>query len=111
MYVPNGLLLGGVITGILSFYTGAREYTQKVGKKSEAAVIDIIFHCNQNISFYNIAKLIGKLHEYSQSAGGMSSSGTVRPDWICMRVVSLKSPLKGHQPLYVFDFLISVLNI
>ncbi len=35
--------------------------------------------------------------------------GTVRPDWICM--VPLESPLKGHQPLYVFDFLISVLNI
>ncbi len=30
--------------------------------------------------------------------------GTVQPDWICMRVVSLKSPLKGHQPLYVFNF-------
>ena len=28
-----------------------------------------------------------------------------------MRVVPLESPLKGHQPLYVFDFLISVLNI
>ncbi len=25
--------------------------------------------------------------------------GTVRPDWICIRVVSLESPLKGHQPL------------
>ncbi len=25
--------------------------------------------------------------------------GTVRPDWIEMRVVSLKSPWKGHQPL------------
>jgi hypothetical protein len=37
--------------------------------------------------------------------------GTVRPDWICMRVVSLESPLKVHQPLYVFDFLISLLNI
>jgi hypothetical protein len=37
--------------------------------------------------------------------------GTVRPDWICMRVVPLESPLKGPQPLYVFDFLISVLNI
>ncbi len=37
--------------------------------------------------------------------------GTVRPDWISMRVVPLESPLKGHQPLYVFDFLISVLNI
>ncbi len=34
--------------------------------------------------------------------------GTVRPDWICMRV---ESPLKGHQPLYVFDFSISELNI
>jgi len=28
-----------------------------------------------------------------------------------MRVVSLKSPWKGHQPLYVFDFVISLLNI
>ncbi len=28
-----------------------------------------------------------------------------------MRVVPLESPLKEHQPLYVFDFLISVLNI
>ncbi len=28
-----------------------------------------------------------------------------------MRVVPLESPLKGHQPLYVFDFFISVLNI
>ncbi len=28
-----------------------------------------------------------------------------------MRVVPLESPLKAHQPLYVFDFLISVLNI
>ncbi len=37
--------------------------------------------------------------------------GTVQPDWICMRVVPLESPLKGHQPLYDFDFLISVLNI
>ena len=31
-------------------------------------------------------------------------NGTVRPDWTCMRVVSLESPLKGHQPLYVFNF-------
>jgi hypothetical protein len=37
--------------------------------------------------------------------------GTVRPDWICMRVVPLESPLKGHKPLYVFYFFISVLNI
>jgi hypothetical protein len=28
-----------------------------------------------------------------------------------MRVVPLESPLKQHQPLYVFDFLISVLNV
>ncbi len=28
-----------------------------------------------------------------------SFKGTVRPDWICMRVVSLESPLKAHQPL------------
>jgi hypothetical protein len=25
--------------------------------------------------------------------------GTVRPDWICMRVVSLECPLEAHQPL------------
>jgi hypothetical protein len=24
--------------------------------------------------------------------------GTVRPDWICMRVVPLERPGKGHQP-------------
>ena len=28
-----------------------------------------------------------------------------------MRVVSLESPLKGHQPLYVFNFLFLILNI
>ncbi len=33
-----------------------------------------------------------------------SFKGTVRPDWICMRVVSLESPLKVHQPLYVLNF-------
>ncbi len=37
--------------------------------------------------------------------------GTVRPDWICMRVVSLESPLKGHEPLYVLNFLFLILNI
>jgi hypothetical protein len=30
--------------------------------------------------------------------------GTVRPDWICLTVVPLDSPLKGHQPLYVYNF-------
>jgi hypothetical protein len=37
--------------------------------------------------------------------------GTVGPDRISLRVVSLDRPLKGHQPLYVFDFLILILNI
>ncbi len=37
--------------------------------------------------------------------------GTVRPDWICMRVVSLESPFKGHQPAYVLNFLFLILNI
>jgi hypothetical protein len=36
--------------------------------------------------------------------GFLPFKGTVRPDWICMIVVSLESPLKGHQPLYVFNF-------
>ncbi len=31
--------------------------------------------------------------------------GTFQPDWICMRVVPLDRPGKGHQPLYVLDFL------
>ncbi len=30
--------------------------------------------------------------------------GTVRPDWIILRVVSLERPWKRHQPLQVFDF-------
>jgi hypothetical protein len=47
----------------------------------------------------------------AKTIGVRPLKGTVRPDWICMRVVPLESPLKGHQRLYVFDFLISVLNI
>jgi hypothetical protein len=41
-----------------------------------------------------------------QIVNGQSSlfKGTVRPDWIRMRVVLLESPFKGHQPLYVFNF-------
>jgi hypothetical protein len=42
---------------------------------------------------------------------GLVFKGTVRPDWICMRVVSLESSLKRHQPLYVFNFLFLILNI
>jgi hypothetical protein len=41
----------------------------------------------------------------SKSINFLYPKGTVRPDWIFMRVVSLESPLKGHQPLYVFNFL------
>jgi hypothetical protein len=37
--------------------------------------------------------------------------GTNRPGWISLRVVSLHRPLNGHQSLYVFDFLILILNI
>ncbi len=37
--------------------------------------------------------------------------GTIRPDWIFMRVVPLDRPWKGDQPIQVFDFLISLLNI
>ncbi len=36
--------------------------------------------------------------------------GTVRSDWIFVRVVPLDGPGKGHQPLYVFHFLILILN-
>ncbi len=37
--------------------------------------------------------------------------GSVRPDWIYMRVAPLDRPWKGHQLIEVFDFLISLLNI
>ena len=36
--------------------------------------------------------------------------GTIRPGWISLRMVSLDRPQKGHPPLYVFDFLILILN-
>jgi hypothetical protein len=36
---------------------------------------------------------------------------TIRLDWISLRVVLLDRPQKGHQPLYVFDILILILNI
>jgi hypothetical protein len=40
-----------------------------------------------------------------------SVEGTVRPDWICMRVVPLESPLKDINRYIFFIFFISVLNI
>ncbi len=43
-------------------------------------------------------------HKDWKNAYLASIKGTVWPDWICMRVVSLESTLKGHQPLYVFNF-------
>ncbi len=51
------------------------------------------------------------LHQTGTASALLLIKGTVRPDWICMRVVSLESPLKGHQPLYVFNFLFLILNI
>ncbi len=45
-----------------------------------------------------------KFSTFKMTHSGVPLKGTVRPDWICMRVVSLESPLKGHQPLYVFNF-------
>ncbi len=44
-------------------------------------------------------------------AAGERVKGTVRPDWIWMRVVPLENPLKGHQLIYVFNFLFFILNI
>ncbi len=35
----------------------------------------------------------------------ISFKGNARPDWICMRVVLLDRPWKGHQPGYRFFFL------
>ncbi len=39
-------------------------------------------------------------------SGNRKVKGTVRPDWICMRVVSMESPLKEH-----LNFLFLILNI
>jgi hypothetical protein len=46
-------------------------------------------------------KLVVKVR---QAVLRVSFKGTVRPDWICMRVVSLGPPLKGHQPLCFLMF-------
>jgi hypothetical protein len=43
--------------------------------------------------------------------GCTNIKGTVRPDWICMRVVSLESPLKAHKPLWGLNFFISLFEI
>ena len=43
--------------------------------------------------FFNVPKFFWHLYPCEDL------KGTVRPDWICMRVVSLKSPLKAHQTL------------
>ncbi len=45
---------------------------------------------------FNYAGLKGHPHKNWDTS---KFKGTVRPDWICMRVVSLESPLMGHQPL------------
>jgi hypothetical protein len=61
--------------------------------------------CSLRESIYTIKKSTNKSPNV-QIVKGQSSlfKGTVRPDWIRMRVVLLESPLKGHQPLYVFNF-------
>jgi len=43
---------------------------------------------------------------FLDGVGASTFKGTLRPDWICMSVVSLESTLKGHQPLYVFNVFI-----
>ncbi len=48
---------------------------------------------------------------YHSRADPIWPDGTFTFTFTCTRVVPLESPLKGHQPLYVFDFFISVLNI
>jgi hypothetical protein len=61
----------------------------------------------QKSNIYNLFryKTLKSLRPY------LAFKGTVRPDWICMRVISLESPLKRHQPLHVFNFLVLILNI
>ncbi len=48
---------------------------------------------------------------HGQPYARVTLKGTVQPDWICMKVVSLESPLKGHQLLCVLNFLFLILNI
>ncbi len=71
--------------------------------KMRSSTVSVLFGCRSVKRIYHAT--------YNALVLFDSLKGTVRPDWICMRVVPLESPLKGHQPLYVFDFLISVLNI
>ncbi len=79
---------------------------------THSAISDSFFNFLRPISFAHVPSTYGINFlsvKFCRILG--SFKGTVRPYWICMRVVPLESPLKGHQPLYVFDFLISVLNI
>ncbi len=69
-----------------------------------------ILHCKIH-SVYARTPSIFKHIFFSFNLFCFKGTRTVRPDWICMRVVPLDRPLKGNQPVYVFDFLISVLNI
>ncbi len=73
-------------------------------------VISVLFSENDAHNPYFDCKLCfsgSRLYIYFQAV----IKGIVQPDWICMRVVSMDRPWNWHQPLEVFNFLISVLNI
>ena len=56
-------------------------------------------------TFWTFFYMHGKIEARTRAEGDYYRfKGTVRPDWICMRVVPLESPLKGHQLLYVLIF-------
>jgi hypothetical protein len=66
----------------------------------------------RNEDFFRGLDRLGTEHECAFRGCESSFKGTVlRPDSISLRVVSLDWPQKGHQPLYVVDFLILILNI
>ncbi len=64
------------------------------GYKKSSLAVQKYFLLSKGPKSYKIKKRIGGNVEESKTI-----KGTVRPDWICMRVVSLESPLKAHQPL------------
>jgi len=60
-------------------------------------------------SVLDVLKNAIKLHIFSLLKWLLQ--GTVRSYWICMRVIPLDRPWKGHQPIQGSDFLFLILNI
>jgi hypothetical protein len=62
------------------------------------------------LDFKTVVKLLylkdSQFREFTYA--GRHRKGTVRPEKICLRVVSLDWPRFGHKALYVFSFLLLI---